>query len=569
VAVLMRHLDFYVALAEQAERELEGRGLFTWLQRLDLELGNLRAALDWSVQTSEANKALRVATSLRLFWTRHGDLSEGCSRFEAALSLPGVDPLLRASALATAAELLSNKGDLVGSRAFAQEALGIARSLGDIRVMGRALGMAGFAATFLDPPSARAVLEEAIELSREAGDTYYLTMNLRNLGQELWQVGQLAQSRTLFEEALAVARPAGNQIGIEISLGQLALGLGFAGELAQAEAAFLESLDIARELNDRFILGVAMAGLAGVATHRGEYARAIELLDESMVQAQQSSPFVVAVALLYRGLLEYARGDLGDSRMHLVQAVNMTRVMRTAFAHSWGLRMLADVEHARGELEAARACVDEALEVAHRTGGFSLGLVLRSAGRLARSQGDNERAESFQHEALELFKEASGKLDTVEALEALAGLAAVAESHAEAGRLFGAAEALRESIGSVRFPVDRETYENDIAVVREGLTDEEFQRAWEEGRAMSMEEAVAYASRGRGERKRPSAGWASLTPSELQVVRLVAEGLSNPRIGERLFISRRTVQTHLQHVFTKLGVTSRAELAAQATRKQI
>ena len=86
---------------------------------------------------------------------------------------------------------------------------------------------------------------------------------------------------------------------------------------------------------------------------------------------------------------------------------------------------------------------------------------------------------------------------------------------------------------------------------------------------MSMDEAIAYASRGRGERKRPSTGWASLTPSELQVVGLVAEGLSNPLIGERLFVSRRTVQTHLKHVFAKLGVTSRAELASKATRRRI
>ena len=67
----------------------------------------------------------------------------------------------------------------------------------------------------------------------------------------------------------------------------------------------------------------------------------------------------------------------------------------------------------------------------------------------------------------------------------------------------------------------------------------------------------------------PSTGWASLTPSELQVVGLVAEGLSNPLIGERLFVSRRTVQTHLKHVFAKLGVTSRAELASKATRRRI
>jgi DNA-binding CsgD family transcriptional regulator len=84
---------------------------------------------------------------------------------------------------------------------------------------------------------------------------------------------------------------------------------------------------------------------------------------------------------------------------------------------------------------------------------------------------------------------------------------------------------------------------------------------------MSLDEVVAYASRGRGERKRPSSGWRSLTPTEHEVVRLVADGLTNPQIGERLFISKGTVRTHLSHVFTKLGVTSRSQLASEATRR--
>ncbi len=79
-------------------------------------------------------------------------------------------------------------------------------------------------------------------------------------------------------------------------------------------------------------------------------------------------------------------------------------------------------------------------------------------------------------------------------------------------------------------------------------------------------ESIAYAQRGRGERKRPASGWASLTPTERDVVRLVSEGLGNKDIATRLFISPRTVQTHLTHVYTKLGVSSRVQLAQEAAR---
>ena len=87
-----------------------------------------------------------------------------------------------------------------------------------------------------------------------------------------------------------------------------------------------------------------------------------------------------------------------------------------------------------------------------------------------------------------------------------------------------------------------------------------------QGAALSSEEAIAYAQRGRGERKRASTGWASLTPTELDVVRLVSEGLANKDIATRLFVSHRTIQTHLTHVYTKLALTSRVQLAQEAAR---
>jgi len=83
-----------------------------------------------------------------------------------------------------------------------------------------------------------------------------------------------------------------------------------------------------------------------------------------------------------------------------------------------------------------------------------------------------------------------------------------------------------------------------------------------------LEETIAYVQRGRGERKRPASGWASLTPTELDVVRLVGEGLSNKDVATRLFVSPRTVESHLTHVYTKLGVSSRVQLAQEASRRQ-
>jgi DNA-binding CsgD family transcriptional regulator len=149
----------------------------------------------------------------------------------------------------------------------------------------------------------------------------------------------------------------------------------------------------------------------------------------------------------------------------------------------------------------------------------------------------------------------------------VAGVAAAEESYEEAARLLAAAEALRRRVGSVPLSWDRAGRDADVEAARQALGPEAFAAAWAEGEALSAGDAVAYAQRGRGERKRPSTGWAGLTPTEREVVRLLAQGLRNAEIAERLFVAPSTVKTHLGHVFAKLGVATRAELVALAARR--
>jgi DNA-binding NarL/FixJ family response regulator len=121
-------------------------------------------------------------------------------------------------------------------------------------------------------------------------------------------------------------------------------------------------------------------------------------------------------------------------------------------------------------------------------------------------------------------------------------------------------------MSSVRFKIYDASYEASVAAVREALGQKDFDDAWAEGAALSTEDAISYAQRVRGEHKRPASGWESLTPTERDVVRLVSEGLANKDIAARLFVSPRTVQTHLTHVYTKLGLTSRMQLVQEAAR---
>jgi DNA-binding CsgD family transcriptional regulator len=215
----------------------------------------------------------------------------------------------------------------------------------------------------------------------------------------------------------------------------------------------------------------------------------------------------------------------------------------------------------------------DALEAARRHAGPPLDNPWLAAstqhhlGVLARRRGRARDSERLHHEALAVRQQHGFLPGVVESLEALAQLAADCESFRESARLLAATSNLRASNGLARPPADVAEYDMCVALLREKLGPEEFADAWDGGHALTVDDAVAYAARARGERKRPSSGWDALTPMENRVVALAAEGLTNPQIAERLFVARGTVKIHLSHIFSKLGVSTRAELAAAATRR--
>jgi DNA-binding CsgD family transcriptional regulator len=171
------------------------------------------------------------------------------------------------------------------------------------------------------------------------------------------------------------------------------------------------------------------------------------------------------------------------------------------------------------------------------------------------------------HDALTIAGEHGLRLVAVDALEGLAEIAATGEAWAECLRLAAAAGRLRDETGyRWRFRLERERLDAATASATTALGSEAASSASAEGAAMDWSEAASYAGRARGERKRPSHGWAALTPTEQQVVALVADGLTNPQIAERLLMGRATVKTHLDHVFAKTGLHSRTELAAEYVR---
>ena len=216
-----------------------------------------------------------------------------------------------------------------------------------------------------------------------------------------------------------------------------------------------------------------------------------------------------------------------------------------------------------GDVDTAREWADEIVSACH---GCYLAEALMVRSQVMIAQGETAQAEDDAQSSLTLAMERHAHFGLPLTLETLARVATLAGSHREGGRLYGAAEAIRQRTGEQRFPSFDTEHRAAVEELRTAMGDTEFDAAWAEGTALSTDEAIAYAQRGRGERKRPASGWKSLTPTELDVVRLLTEGLPNKDIATRLFISPRTVETHLTHVYAKLGLASRVQLAQEAAR---
>jgi len=189
---------------------------------------------------------------------------------------------------------------------------------------------------------------------------------------------------------------------------------------------------------------------------------------------------------------------------------------------------------------------------------------------------DPERSTAFFTESLQLRQELGNTLAIAECLEGFAVLANVAGRPRRAARLYGAAEALREITGAkLMDPADSSQREHQLADIRKRLGGQVFAAQWAAGRAIGPDEAARLALQVGGadsfeDSAKTAAGRRSiLTRREREVAGLVARGLTNRQAAEQLLVATRTIETHLEHIFAKLGVQTRAEVAAWAARQDM
>jgi predicted ATPase/DNA-binding CsgD family transcriptional regulator len=561
-SVRSRHRDHYTALAALLDAPAGG-DYEQRIEQADLEIDNLRAAFSWSRENSDIELALTLASSLQPLWQARGRLREGLTWFDAALADDSahhaeVNPAVRARALADSAALGLWAG-AADSPDQAQQALAIAREVDDPALLVRALTARGYIASYFDADAARAYLAEAIGLARELGDRWRLSQIL--FAQAVAVAADPIAAHAVAEEGRDLADAIGDRFGSRRCRVRLGIAQVFKGDLAGAVAQFAAVAAEAEAAHDEIFRADGLALQSVALAYQGDTAAARAAADAAVEATAELGRFKAGLAYWALAAAALAAGDATTAQ----DATEAAWPNASAPPQTTGVQRVLSAEAALagGDLVAARRWADDAVST---TTGAVLSDALTTRARVAIAQGEPDQAERDAHDALAGAAEVEAYLFIPDILECLGTLAGEAGGHREAARLFGAAEAIRLRMGAVRFKVYDADHEASVTALRNALGRTDFESAWAEGAALSTEEAIAYAQRGRGQRKRPTSGWAALTPTELDVVRLVSEGLANNDIATRLFVSPRTVQTHLTHVYTKLGLSSRVQLVQEAAR---
>jgi predicted ATPase/DNA-binding CsgD family transcriptional regulator len=561
-AVRSRHRDHYTAMAAVLDAPA-GSNYEQRIEQANTEIDNLRAAFGWSRENSDIEVALTLACSLQPLWQARGRLREGLTWFDTVLTdgnagHPEVAAAVRGRALADRAVLASVMG-AADSMDQAQQALAIAREVDDPALLVRALTACGPIAS-LNAEAARPYFAEAIGLARGLDDRWRLSQILAWQALAALTAGDLIAGRAAAQEGRDLADAIGDRFGSRQCRWCLGVARWWQGDLVGAAAQFAELVAEAEAAHDVFNQAQGLTGQGAVLAWQGDTGAARAAADAAIDAAAELGGIATGnayTALRYAALAAGNVATAEDASEKAWQHHSVLPAMAAAQrAH------IARTALAGGDLAAARRGADDAVAT---TTGCYLMAALTTRARVAIAQGEPEQAERDAHDALACAAELEAYLYIPDTLECL-GTLAVAGSPRGAARLFGAAHGIRHHMGAVRFKVWDAGYEAAAGALRDAMGEKDFDGAWAEGAALSTEEAIAYAQRGRGQRKRPTSGWLALTPAERDVVRLVSEGLGNNDIAARLFVSPRTVQTHLTHVYTKLGLSSRVQLVQEAAR---
>ena len=372
------------------------------------------------------------------------------------------------------------------------------------------------------------------------------------------------------EECLTLRNALGDKAGTAEALWYLGNLARHSDDMSRAVSFYEQSLAVAQEAGDKMKVAAALQSLGGVARERGDLHRAGALLQEALALARESGEFRATTGTLLRlGEIALDDGRLVEAEAAFTEVLSGARKHGDKYNIAEGLEHLAYVADQRGDFDRAGALLGDSLAIYRELGSNgSAAAILRRMGQIALRTGDPRRGAGLIEQSLVLNRSLGHTWGIAKSLEAGGVLAVQGERPEDAAILLAAASRLREAGGGPRAP-EQHAFDRTHVQVQDRLR-KEYAQAWAVGSAMSLDGAIEHAQAVlqslygpplQPERKKTES---LLSHREEQVARLVTEGLSNREIGKRLYISERTVASHIEHILNKLNFGSRAQIAAWA-----
>jgi predicted ATPase/DNA-binding CsgD family transcriptional regulator len=565
-----RLLEWALEVARSADAALASAERPGWSGRLAAEQASIRVALSWALGGAEPEPGRELAARLARWWIATGRYSEARQFLTTAAGLTSeADPGIRARIMLGAAWSAYHLGDNRRAAPLAADGIADAQRAGEpqLEVWGRNL-LAALAWSAGDADRIVAEIQASRVLSGQADPALAARAQVL-LAHAAFLAGDLAEQDWHGRLAVELARTADRQEGLVLALTAWSIsGIAGAGIQPATVAALEEAADVLAAHPDRFAETVMRRLRAELFATVGQLDAAETEVGLCWAAGRSGAVRVVEFAgPLAEARLAAARDDIAAAIGALRRAADGGRRVGIVMQVPAALAHLACLAAIAGDQRTAAAAAAEArAELGGRRQALTAAALRYAEGVIAWHRGELADAEHLAREATVQWHRGSDRMGACDGIELLGTLAAARERYPDAARLLAAADAARRPLRYLApgFTAHRAAAAHAALQARQILGDEPFTRAWEEGQGLTLDDAVAYAARKGGGRKRPATGWASLTPAELDVARLAGEGLRNDAIARRLFIAPGTVKVHLSHIFTKLGITTRAELAAQA-----
>ncbi len=578
-AAQRRHALFYIQVAEAAEQYLYGYKQQEWLQRLDQEASNLRLAMRWVIEQCEATAGLRLASALSRTLQLRMSLTEGYHWLEDVLALdaPNQPKALRARVLYGAGSMASMHNNFAQAQTRLQESVDLATTVGDKRTQALALG--ALALVCLQQGkynTARELAEQGLQIHGETNDIWCRGILHSISGHIASKQCDFKNAQIRYKLGLGLLR----QVGDLRSQADVLMNIGSTmrrrGKLVTAHFLYQKGFRLYETLEDRLGQVACLSGMGETLCTQGNYVEAQTCLDDCLALAiRLGTGRERAMALFGLGYLASCQGNFSEAARYLKESLQLARELDYSSGVALALWSMGDLALQQDHFADAKTYYEQGLVLTRALEDrVTTVYILCGLGYVAIAQQNYGPAGIHARQAIHQAWQVGDMLGLALALEVFSYLCGQTELPERAVQFLATADALRESLSAPLAYVYRKQRAQAIETYNILIGKNAFAENWSVGRNMSLTHTLGmianiHITEAVSTKVAAKSYPAGLTMREMDVLKLLATGLTDAHIAQKLVLSPRTVNTHLRSIYAKLAVSSRSAATRFAVENKL